>query len=163
ESADVILMGERLGALVDAFEIGANSYRKTKQNLALAFLFNGVGVPLATTGWVDPVWAMAAMAASVSAVLLNSFGGRLVSPREEAEEPTRLTFTIPNMHCQHCAQTIREALRERADGVDVEIDLDEHRLKVALPDGELTPEGVRETLVEAGYEPESEALPSATR
>ena len=89
ESADVILMGERLGALVDAFEIGANSYRKTKQNLALAFSFNGIGVPLATTGWVDPVWAMVAMAASVSAVLLNSFGGRLLSRREESEKPTR--------------------------------------------------------------------------
>ena len=91
ESADVILIGERLGALVDAFEIGANSYRKTKQNLALAFSFNGIGVPLATTGWVDPVWAMVAMAASVSAVLLNSFGGRLLSQGEESEKPTRLT------------------------------------------------------------------------
>ena len=97
ESADVILMGERLGALVDAFEIGANSYRKTKQNLALAFSFNGIGVPLATTGWVDPVWAMVAMAASVSAVLLNSFGGRLLSRREESEKPTRLTVRRQKM------------------------------------------------------------------
>jgi heavy metal translocating P-type ATPase len=97
ESADVILMGERLGALVDAFEIGANSYRKTKQNLALAFSFNGIGVPLATTGWVDPVWAMVAMAASVSAVLLNSFGGRLLSRGEESEKPTRLTVRRQKM------------------------------------------------------------------
>ena len=97
ESADVILMGERLGALVDAFEIGANSYRKTKQNLALAFSFNGIGVPLATTGWVDPVWAMVAMAASVSAVLLNSFGGRLLSRREESEKPTRRTVRRQKM------------------------------------------------------------------
>ena len=97
ESADVILMGERLGALVDAFEIGANSYRKTKQNLALAFSFNGIGVPLATTGWVDPVWAMVAMAASVSAVLLNSFGGRLLSRGEESEKPTRLTVRRQEM------------------------------------------------------------------
>ena len=97
ESADVILMGERLGALVDAFEIGANSYRKTKQNLALAFSFNGIGVPLATTGWVDPVWAMVAMAASVSAVLLNSFGGRLLSRGEESEKPTRRTVRRQKM------------------------------------------------------------------
>ena len=97
ESADVILIGERLGALVDAFEIGANSYRKTKQNLALAFSFNGIGVPLATTGWVDPVWAMVAMAASVSAVLLNSFGGRLLSQGEESEKPTRLTVRRQKM------------------------------------------------------------------
>ena len=79
ESADVILTGERLGGVVDAYLIGGNSYRKTVQNLALAFSFNGIGVPAAATGLVDPVWAMIAMAASVTFVLANSFGGRLLT------------------------------------------------------------------------------------
>jgi cation transport ATPase len=61
ESSDVILVGERLGGVVDAYHIGRTSYRKTVQNLALAFAFNGIGVPLATTGLVHPVWAMVAM------------------------------------------------------------------------------------------------------
>jgi len=78
ESADVVLTGERLTAIVDAYDIGRASYNKTVQNLWLAFTFNGVGVPLAVTGLVTPIWAMIAMVASVSAVLLNSFGGRLV-------------------------------------------------------------------------------------
>ena len=78
ESADVVLVGERLGAVVDAFHIGRASYRKTVQNLSLAFVFNGVGIPLAVTGLVHPAWAMAAMVASVSTVLANSFGGRLL-------------------------------------------------------------------------------------
>ncbi|MFQ5419325.1 MAG: heavy metal translocating P-type ATPase [Anaerolineae bacterium] len=78
EAADIVLTGERLGALVDAIEIGRSSYQKTVQNLWLAFTFNGIGVPLAVTGLVRPGWAMAAMVASVSLVLLNSFGGRLV-------------------------------------------------------------------------------------
>ncbi|MFQ5436686.1 MAG: cation-transporting P-type ATPase, partial [Anaerolineae bacterium] len=78
EAADVVLTGERLSALVDAIEIGRSSYQKTVQNLWLAFAFNGVGVPLAVTGLVRPGWAMAAMVASVSLVLLNSFGGQLV-------------------------------------------------------------------------------------
>ncbi len=77
ESADVVLTSGRLGAIVDAFYIGRRSYRKTAQNLILAFAFNGIGVPLAVTGLVPPYWAMLAMIASVSAVLLNSFGGRL--------------------------------------------------------------------------------------
>ncbi|HIQ01626.1 MAG TPA: HAD family hydrolase, partial [Anaerolineales bacterium] len=81
ESADVVLVGERLTAVVDAYQIGRSSYRKTVQNLALAFVFNGIGVPLAATGLLHPVWAMVAMVASVSAVLLNSFGGRLVPRR----------------------------------------------------------------------------------
>ncbi len=78
ESADVVLTGKRLTAIVDAYDIGRASYNKTVQNLWLAFTFNGVGVPLAVTGLVTPIWAMVAMVASVSAVLLNSFGGRLV-------------------------------------------------------------------------------------
>jgi heavy metal translocating P-type ATPase len=80
ESSDVILVGERLSAVADAWDIGRNSYARTKQNLGIAFAFNGVGIPAATTGLVHPVWAMAAMVASVSMVLLNSFGVRLFAP-----------------------------------------------------------------------------------
>jgi len=78
EAADVVLVGERLTAIMDAYHIGRSSYRKTVLNLWLAFAFNGVGVPLAVTGLVPPVWAMLAMVASVSTVLLNSFGGRFI-------------------------------------------------------------------------------------
>ncbi len=78
EAADIVIMGERLGAVMDAHQIGVRSYRKTKQNLGLAFSFNGIGVPAAVTGLVSPVWAMIAMISSVTAVLANSFGGRLV-------------------------------------------------------------------------------------
>jgi P-type E1-E2 ATPase len=82
ESADIVLVGHRLGAVVEAFSIGRLSYRKTVQNLSLAFTFNGIGVPLAVTGLVHPVWAMIAMAASVTAVLANSFAGRLLPAKE---------------------------------------------------------------------------------
>ncbi len=78
ESADVVLVGERLGAIMDAYYIARTSYRKTVQNLWLAFSFNGIGMLLAITGLVSPVWAMVAMITSVSTVLLNSFGGNLL-------------------------------------------------------------------------------------
>jgi heavy metal translocating P-type ATPase len=79
ESADIVLMGDRLGGVMDAYEIGQESYRKTRQNLTTAFAFNGIGVAAATTGLVHPVFAMIAMVLSVSAVLANSFGGQLLS------------------------------------------------------------------------------------
>ncbi|TKX60509.1 MULTISPECIES: heavy metal translocating P-type ATPase [Halorubrum] len=79
ESADIVLMGDRLGGVMDAYEIGNESYRKTRQNLATAFAFNGIGVAAATTGLVHPVFAMLAMVLSVSAVLANSFAGQLLS------------------------------------------------------------------------------------
>jgi len=96
ESADIVLLGERLGGVMDAYEIGEESYRKTRQNLAAAFTFNGIGVAAATTGLVHPVFAMIAMVLSVSAVLANSFAGQLLSGEgvnadfavEEAEAAT---------------------------------------------------------------------------
>ncbi|MBI2468289.1 MAG: heavy metal translocating P-type ATPase [Candidatus Rokubacteria bacterium] len=76
ESADIIIVGNRLRSILTAREISRRSYGKTKQNVVLAFLFNGVGIPVATTGLVYPVWAMAAMAVSVTSIFLNSLGGR---------------------------------------------------------------------------------------
>ena len=78
ESADAVIMNHRLGAIADVLDIGRRSYAKTVQNLAVAFAFNGIGIPLAATGLLQPVWAMAAMAASITAVLANAFGGRLI-------------------------------------------------------------------------------------
>ncbi len=74
ESADIIIMGNRLMSIPAVYYIGKSSYKKTVQNLTLAFIFNGVGVPLSVTGIVHPIWAMAAMVTSVSIVLINSFG-----------------------------------------------------------------------------------------
>ncbi|MFB6272948.1 MAG: heavy metal translocating P-type ATPase [Salinibacter sp.] len=76
ESADVIIMADRLTAIHDAYTISRWGYRKMTQNVALAFLFNGVGIPIAATGLLHPVWAMVAMAASVSSIFVNSLWGR---------------------------------------------------------------------------------------
>jgi heavy metal translocating P-type ATPase len=163
ESADVVLMGERMYALVETFEIGERSYRTTVQNLGLAFIFNGIGVPLATTGWVYPVWAMVAMVASVTTVLANSFGGRLLKARDKTPEEERphLTFEVPNMHCEHCVETIQSTLAEH--GVEARADVDTGHVEVVLPDGEITPEGVREILTELGYMPEQYGQTHTTR
>jgi P-type Cu+ transporter len=82
ESADVIIVRDDLRLVLTARDISRSAYRRVKQNVALAFIFNGIGIPLATTGLVHPVWAMAAMAASVTSLFINSLGGR---PRLLAE------------------------------------------------------------------------------
>jgi heavy metal translocating P-type ATPase len=76
ESADIIILSNRLGALSLALEISRRSYAKMLQNATLAFLFNGIGIPLAATGLIYPVWAMVAMAVSVTAIFFNSLWGR---------------------------------------------------------------------------------------
>jgi len=76
ESADIIIVNNRLDSVLLAREISRCSYRKTKQNVVLAFLFNGIGIPAAATGLVYPVWAMVAMAVSVTTIFVNSLWGR---------------------------------------------------------------------------------------
>ena len=76
ESADIIIVSNRLESVMVAREISSFSYRKTKQNVALAFLFHGVGIPAAGSGLLYPVWAMVAMAVSVSTIFVNSLWGR---------------------------------------------------------------------------------------
>jgi cation transport ATPase len=76
DAADIIILNNRISNVVEAREISRQGYRKMLQNVSLAFLFNGVGVPLAATGLLYPVWAMVAMAASVTTIFVNSLWGR---------------------------------------------------------------------------------------
>lgn len=76
ESADIIILSNRLDGIATARDISRRSYRKMVQNVSLAFLFNGIGVPLAATGLLYPVWAMTAMAVSVTTIFFNSLWGQ---------------------------------------------------------------------------------------
>ena len=76
DAADIIILNNQLSAVVEAREISRTGYRKMVQNVSLAFLFNGIGIPLAATVLVYPVWAMIAMAASVTTIFVNSLWGR---------------------------------------------------------------------------------------
>lgn len=76
DAADIIILNARLSSVVTAWRISHWGYRKMLQNVSLAFLFNGIGIPLAATGLIYPVWAMVAMAASVTAIFINSLWQR---------------------------------------------------------------------------------------
>jgi P-type E1-E2 ATPase len=152
EAADIVLVGHRLGAVADAFEIGRACYRKTMQNLALAFSFNGIGVPLAVTGLVHPVWAMIAMAASVSAVLSNSFGARMLTLRQRRDRRGSATFFVPALNCEHCVDAIAMALY-RLDGVVTVHGEPERKLvRVDYAADRADPAGIADVIVERGFE-----------
>ncbi|GIX49727.1 MAG: copper-translocating P-type ATPase [Candidatus Tectimicrobiota bacterium] len=154
EAADVVLIGERLTAVVDAYHIGKVSYRKTVQNLCLAFAFNGIGVPLAMTGLLHPVWAMVAMVASVTAVLTNSFAGRLLP---KARQPvTQLTLRVPNLHCARCLEAIREAVGQLAGVEAVHGDAAVQTVTVTYRQGVVAPEAIRRALAARGFPPQEE-------
>src|SRR5207245_1999296 len=68
ESADIIILGTRLGLIRIARDISRHSYRKMVQNIFLAFTFNGIGIPVAAAGVIDPIWAVLGLAVSVAPI-----------------------------------------------------------------------------------------------
>lgn len=155
ESSDVVLIAERLTAVADAYQIGRTSYRKTVQNLILAFSFNGIGVPAAVTGLVHPAWAMIAMLASVSTVLINSFASRLLprakEARREAPEVHTLELRGPSMHCQGCLSTITCAVKQLPEVEAVKGNLKEKIVKVHYSECLEAPDQIRHAIDEAGF------------
>jgi len=78
-NADIILMGDRLAALVDTARAARQAMRVIRQNLAWAVVYNAVALPLAMAGMVTPLVAAVGMSVSSLAVVLNAL--RLVRPR----------------------------------------------------------------------------------
>ncbi|GGX86494.1 haloacid dehalogenase [Litchfieldella qijiaojingensis] len=159
ESSDVVLIGERLGAVPEAITIGGMSYRKTVQNLWLAFFFNGVGVPTAATGVVHPSWAMAAMAASVTLVLANSFGGRVFKrPSIRSSEKDRfpageaaLILSVPSIHCQGCVETIEANLRLEPGIGRIEGDVKTKTIRVVYYGSATSPDAIETAVTRLGH------------
>jgi P-type Cu+ transporter len=71
-AADVILLRDDLGAVPDAVRLARATLATIRRNLAWAFGYNIAAVPLAAAGFLNPLIAGAAMAASSAFVVGNS-------------------------------------------------------------------------------------------
>ncbi len=72
ESADVVLLRNDLHGVVRMLRLSRATRRNIRQNLFWALIYNAVGIPLAAAGWLSPLVAGAAMAASSVSVVLNA-------------------------------------------------------------------------------------------
>jgi len=68
----VVLMRGDLRAAAQALALAHRTMRTMRQNLFWAFAYNVVGIPLAALGFLSPVVAGAAMAASSVSVISNA-------------------------------------------------------------------------------------------
>jgi Cu+-exporting ATPase len=72
QTAGITLLGGDPLKSLEAIRISKATYRRIRLNLAWAFVYNLIGIPLAVTGSLSPVHAGAAMALSSVSVVLSS-------------------------------------------------------------------------------------------
>ena len=87
EAADIVLLRDDLLDVVSTLDLGKATMGKIRGNLAWAFVYNLIGIPLAmgvlisSTGWLlPPAFAAGAMALSSVSVVLNSLTLRSWKP-----------------------------------------------------------------------------------
>jgi Cu2+-exporting ATPase len=72
DAADVVVTNDDLTSLPAVFETTAATSRRIRQNLGWAFLYNGIAIPVAMAGVLNPLVAAVAMGLSSLLVVGNS-------------------------------------------------------------------------------------------
>jgi Cu2+-exporting ATPase len=99
DAADAILLDGDIRRLPAVFEAAGATRRRIRQNLAWAFVYNGIAIPLAIAGVLNPLFAALAMATSSLLVVGNSARQPAtpdaVVDRTEGREDARRMHTPP--------------------------------------------------------------------
>jgi Cu+-exporting ATPase len=72
ETADLTLVSGDINKVADALEISGDTLKVIRQNLAWAFGYNTLAIPIAAVGKLNPMVASIAMALSSISVVVNS-------------------------------------------------------------------------------------------
>ncbi|WP_049904923.1 heavy metal translocating P-type ATPase [Haloferax gibbonsii] len=72
DAADAVLVGRDIDAIPEVFSLSAGVNRRIRGNLAWAFGYNAVAIPLAALGVLNPLFAAVAMGTSSLLVVANS-------------------------------------------------------------------------------------------
>ena len=157
-SAGVTLMRGDPRLVADAIAVSRRTYRKIRQNLGWAFVYNVIGLPLAAFGLLDPVLAGAAMAASSVSVVANALLLRRWSPAaanpatnpavtapapvsepisttgadtpQTTGENTMYELTVEGMSCNHCVGRVTKSVQAVDADAKVAIDLDKASVRI---------------------------------
>ncbi|MGE0759910.1 MAG: heavy metal translocating P-type ATPase, partial [Pirellulaceae bacterium] len=83
DAAQVCLLGNDLRRVAWSIRLARQTVHTIYLNLFWAFLYNVLGIAIAATGWLNPIWAAAAMVVSSLFVLSNSLRLSLDSASSE--------------------------------------------------------------------------------
>ncbi len=157
-TAGVTLMRGDPLLVADAIDISDRTWRKIRQNLVWAFVYNVVGIPVAALGLLNPVLAGAAMALSSVSVVTNALLLRRwqPAPRPAADtiptQPqgahTMYELTVEDMSCGHCVGRVTKSVQALDKDAKVEVDLPTKKVKI---DSTADLDRIAEAIVAAGY------------
>jgi Cu+-exporting ATPase len=85
ETGDIVLLYGNLNNIVECVNISKATMRKIKQNLLWAFLYNSLGIPFTSMGFLSPVLSSAFMALSSISVLINSLSLRRIKTEKHTK------------------------------------------------------------------------------
>jgi Cu+-exporting ATPase len=134
-TAGVTLMRGDPALVADAIDISHRTYRKIRQNLGWAFVYNLVGIPLAAFGLLNPMLAGAAMALSSVSVVTNALLLRRWKPNGTAASPlqgeqTMYELTVDGMSCGHCVGRVTQSVQGVDPQAKVAIDLPTKKVRI---------------------------------
>jgi Cu+-exporting ATPase len=143
-SAGITLMRGDPMLVADALDVSQRTWRKIRQNLGWAFVYNLIGVPLAAFGLLNPVLAGAAMALSSVSVVANALLLRRwraaphstpITGAPEAVPPTKgeipmYELTVADMTCKHCVGRVTAAVHAVDPAATVDIDLASGKVRI---------------------------------
>jgi Cu2+-exporting ATPase len=72
EAADVVVLDDDLSHVPRVFDLATGTRRRIRENIGWALCYNGVAIPLAVAGVLNPLFAALAMAGSSLLVVTNS-------------------------------------------------------------------------------------------
>lgn len=169
DSADIVLMNSRLTDAAAAIRLSRATLRNIHQNLFWAFIYNVIGIPLASGvfinlfGWkLDPMFAAAAMSLSSVCVVTNALRLNFLNirnPRHDIKRKSKTkketktmtkTIKIEGMMCSHCEATVKNAL-EALSAVDEAVVSHEKGTAVVTLNSEIPDSALKKAVEDKGY------------
>jgi Cu+-exporting ATPase len=142
-TAGITLMRGDPRLVADAIDVSQRTWRKIRQNLGWAFVYNLVGIPLAAFGLLNPVLAGASMALSSVSVVANALllrgwrpaarhsptAGTTPAPQSTGEN-TMYELTVEGMSCGHCVGRVTKTVQGLDENAKVDIDLASKKVRI---------------------------------
>lgn len=171
DSADIVVMKSVLTDVSAAIRLSKLTIRNIHENLFWAFIYNIIGIPLATGifinifGWgLNPMFGAAAMSLSSFCVVSNALRLNLydiTKPRflkkikktkikESKEKIMEKTFKVEGMMCPHCEARVKASLENLSEVETVVASSENGTVTITLKD-EIDDKKIKEIIENAGY------------